>query len=46
MSSPSPERRIVVETLIRRVAISQMKPPDAEATKVLEAMKMEAAYVD
>jgi hypothetical protein len=23
-----------------------MKPPDAEATKVLEAMKMEATYVD
>jgi hypothetical protein len=43
MSSRSLERRTVVETLIRRVAISQMKRPDAEATTVLEAMKMEAA---
>jgi hypothetical protein len=46
MSSRPPEPPIVVETLIRRVGISQMKPPGVEATKVLEAMKMEAAYVD
>jgi hypothetical protein len=46
MSSRSLERSIVVETLIQRVTISQMKPPDAEATKALEVMKMEAASVD
>jgi hypothetical protein len=46
MSSRPPEPPIIAETLIRRVGISQMKPPDAEATKVLEAMKIEAAYVD
>jgi hypothetical protein len=46
MSSRPPEPPIVAETLIRREDISQMKPSDAEATKVLDAMKMEAAYVD
>jgi hypothetical protein len=39
-------QRIVVETLIQRVAISQMKPSDAEATKVLDSINMEAAYLD
>jgi hypothetical protein len=46
MSSGLPERRVLVTNLMYRIRITAMNPLDAATTRVFEAMKIEAAFVD